>query len=128
MTITLHNPPGLAPPFSCYSHGASVESGARWLHVSGQIGVNRSGEVPEDPRQQIELAWRNLIAVLADAGMTVHDLVKVDGFITRQDMVPMFRELREHHFAGHAAATTLVVVAGLAESHLKVEIQAVAAK
>lgn len=128
MTLKLHNPPELAPPFSCYSHGVSVGSGARWLYVSGQVGVSRGGEVPEDPRQQIELAWSNLIAVLADAGMTAHDLVKVDGFITRQDMVPMFRELRERHFSGHAAATTLVVVAGLAEPHLKVEIQAVAAR
>jgi len=128
MKIKLHNPPTLAPPFSCYSHGASVAQDARWLFISGQDGVNRHGEVPEDPRQQIELAWSNLIAVLADADMSVNDLVKLDGFITQQDMVPTYRELRERHFAGHAAATTLVVVAGLAEPKLKVEIQAIAAR
>lgn len=128
MTIQLHNPSTIAPPFSCYSHGASAPASARWLHISGQVGVTPDGVVPDDAHKQIQLAWDNLIAVLNDAGMTVHDLVKVDGFITRHDMVPLYRLERERRFAGHAAATTMVIVAGLAEPNLLVEIQAVAAR
>ena len=128
MTIQLHNPASIAPPFSCYSHGASVPSGARWLYVSGQVGVTPEGVVSDDPEKQIELAWDNLLAVLADAGMTATDLVKVEGFITRADLVPLYRKEREQRFAGHAAATTLLIVAGLAEPNLLVEIQAVAAR
>lgn len=125
--IQLHNPPNIAPPFSCYSHGASVSGEARWLFVSGQVGVTRDGIVPADAEKQIELAWDNLLAVLADAGMTATDLVKVDGFITRKDLVAPYRKEREKRFAGHAAATTMVIVAGLAEPELLVEIQAIAA-
>jgi enamine deaminase RidA (YjgF/YER057c/UK114 family) len=128
MTIKLHNPPGIAPPFSCYSHGASAQGDARWLYVSGQVGVTTDGVVPDDPEKQIELAWDNLLAVLADAGMTVKDLVKIDGFITRPDLVPFYRKERERRFAGHAAATTMVIVAWLAKPNLLVEIQAVAAR
>lgn len=128
MAIQLHNPASIAPPFSCYSHGASAPSGARWLYVSGQVGVTPQGRVPDDPEKQISLAWDNLLAVLADAGMSVTDLIKVEGFITRADMVPLYRQERERRFAGHAAATTLVIVAGLAEPNLLVEIQAVAAR
>ncbi|WCM27334.1 RidA family protein [Sphingomonas sp. QA11] len=128
MTITLHNPATIAPPFSCYSHGASASENARWLYVSGQVGVTPDGTVPIDPRRQIELAWDNLEAVLADAGMGMTDLVKLDGFITRPDLVPLYRQERERRFAGHAAATTMVIVAGLAEPNLLVEIQAVAAR
>lgn len=128
MTIQLHNPAGMAPPFSCYSHGASAPAGARWLYVSGQVGVAPDGTVPDEPERQIELAWDNLMAVLADAGMSRADLVKVDGFITRPELVPLYRKIRERRFAGHAAATTLVIVAGLAEPNLVVEIQAVAAR
>lgn len=128
MTITLHNPAGIAPPFSCYSHGASASGDARWLYVSGQVGVTTDGIVPDDPEKQIELAWDNLLAVLADAGMTVRDLVKVDGFITQPELVPLYRKERERRFAGHAAATTMLIVAGLAENNLLVEIQAVAAR
>ncbi|MBN9219510.1 MAG: RidA family protein [Mesorhizobium sp.] len=128
MTITLHNPATIAPPFSCYSHGASASDNARWLHVSGQVGVTPDGIVPDEPKRQIELAWDNLEAVLADAGMSVTDLVKVDGFITRPDLVAIYRQERERRFAGHAAATTMVIVAGLAEPNLLVEIQAIAAR
>lgn len=128
MTITLHNPSEIAPPFSCYSHGASAPADARWLYISGQVGVTVDGNVPTSAQKQIELAWDNLFAVLASAGMSVTDLVKVDGFITSPDLVPLFREEREKRFAGHAAATTMVIVAGLAEPNLFVEIQAVAAK
>src|SRR4051794_20984008 len=88
MPITLHNPAGVAAPFSRYSHGASAPAGARWLHISGQVGATPDGTVPDDPERQMELAWDNLLAVLADAGMAVADLVKVDGFITRPDLVP----------------------------------------
>jgi enamine deaminase RidA (YjgF/YER057c/UK114 family) len=34
-----HNPPTIAPPFSRYSHGVEAPAKARWLHVSGQVGV-----------------------------------------------------------------------------------------
>lgn len=128
MTIKLHNPTSIAPPFSCYSHGASASANTRWLHVSGQVGVTPDGVVPVDPKKQIELAWDNVLAMLADAGMGVTDLVKVDGFITRPDLVPLYRQERERRFAGHAAATTMVIVASLAEPNLLVEIQAVAAR
>jgi len=128
MSIKLHNPATIAPPFSCYSHGASASGNARWLYISGQIGVTPDGVVPDDPEEQIRLAWENLIAVLNDAGMTVDDLVKVDGFITRPDMVSAYRKERERRFSGHATATTMVIVAGLAEPNLLVEVQAVAAR
>ena len=127
MTITLHNPAGVAAPFSRYSHGASAPAGARWLHISGQVGAAPDGTVPEDPERQMELAWDNLLAVLADAGMAVTDLVKVDGFIIRPDLLPLYRTVRERRLAGHATASTLVIVAGLVVPSLLVEIQAVAA-
>jgi enamine deaminase RidA (YjgF/YER057c/UK114 family) len=128
MTITLHNPTSIAPPFSRYSHGASAPAGVRWLYVSGQVGVTPDGVVPDDPERQITLAWDNVEAVLADAGMTVDNLVKVDGFITSPSLVPLYRKERERRFARHAAATTMVIVAGLAEPNLVVEIHAVAAR
>ncbi|BAN25863.1 endoribonuclease L-PSP [Caballeronia insecticola] len=48
MSIRLHNPAGIPPPFSCYSHSASAPADARWLHMSGQVGVTLEGTVPGD--------------------------------------------------------------------------------
>jgi enamine deaminase RidA (YjgF/YER057c/UK114 family) len=33
-----YNPDAVAPPFSRYSHAVETPAGARWLHVSGQVG------------------------------------------------------------------------------------------
>lgn len=126
--IQLHNPAGIAAPFSFYSHGASAPSQARWLYISGQVGVAPDGVIPDDAEKQIALAWDNVVAVLADAGMTVNDLVKVDAFVTRADVVPFYGKERERRLCGHAAASTTVVVAGLVAPKLLVEIQAVAAR
>lgn len=128
MSIELFNPVGIAPPFSRYSHGATAPADARWLYTAGQVGVTPEGVVPDDAEQQMELAWDNLFAIVAEAGMEVTDLLKVDGFVTRPDLIPLYREVRERRLAGHATASTLVVVAGLATPALLVEIQGVAAR
>ncbi|VBB17148.1 RidA family protein [Burkholderia stabilis] len=75
-----------------------------------------------------QLAWDNLFAVLADAGMKALDLVRVEGFLTRPDLVPLYRTVRERRLGGYASASTAVVVSGLVLPVLLVEIQAVAAK
>ncbi|VWC69842.1 putative endoribonuclease L-psp family protein [Burkholderia lata] len=128
MPLQLHNPAGIAEPFSRYSHGVSAPAQACWLHISGQVGAAPDGSVPDDPERQMELAWDNLFAVLADADMVASDLVKVDGFLTRPDLVPLYRTVRERRLGGHASASTVVIVSGLVVPALLVEIQAVAAK
>ena len=123
-----HKPSDIAPPFSAYSHGVSVEPGARWLHISGQVGITPEGDVPADLEAQTEQAWRNVLAVLADAGMGPHDLVKVTGYVTRKEAVPLYREVRDRLLDGAEPASTLIGVGGLAHPDWVVEIEAVAAK
>ena len=126
--LTRHKPAGVAPPFSSYSHGVAAPAGARWLHVSGQVGVRPDGSFAAEPREQLEQTWRNLLAVLADAGMGPRDLVKVTAFLTRPDEVPLYRETRDAALEGAEPASTLIIVAGLAHPDWLVEIEAVAAK
>lgn len=45
------------------------------LYISGEVGVLPNGSVPETMEAQAEACWQNIIAILADAGMTVADLV-----------------------------------------------------
>ena len=126
--LTSHNPAGIAPTFSSYSHGVEVPAGARWLHISGQVGVRPDGSFPEDPREQLTETWRNILAILGEAGMGPHDLVKVTAFLTRPDEVPLYRETRDAALQGAEPASTLLIVAGLAHPSWLVEIEAVAAK
>ena len=42
-----YKPDSVAPPFSRFSHAVEVPAGARWLHISGQIGVKPDGTIAE---------------------------------------------------------------------------------
>jgi 2-iminobutanoate/2-iminopropanoate deaminase len=126
--IEVFDPPEVHPPASAYSHGALVTEPARWLHVSGQIGVRPDGSVPESVSEQMEQMWDNLFAVLAHAGMTHRDLVKINVFLVDQRDVKLWRQIRDRRMQGHACAATLLIVHGLASSQLFCEIEAIAAQ
>jgi 2-iminobutanoate/2-iminopropanoate deaminase len=122
-----HNPTTVAPPFSRYSHGVAAPANARWLHVSGQVGVTPEGKVADGAEAQIEQAWRNVLSVLAAAGMGPHDLVKVTTFLIDRADLPMARAVRDRMLEGAAPASTLIFVAGLASPDWLVEVEAIAA-
>jgi enamine deaminase RidA (YjgF/YER057c/UK114 family) len=123
-----HNPAGIAPAFSNYALGVQAPANARWLYVSGQVGVDAEGNLAEGAIAQNEQAWRNVLAILADANMGPRDLVKVTAFLTRPEDTGIYREVRDAVLEGADPASTLIVVAGLASPDWLVEIEAVAAK
>ena len=123
-----HNPAGVAAPAAPYVHGMEVAPGARWLFISGQIGVHPDGRPGADAREQVELVWRNIALILRSAGMDVADIVKLTTFSTSAAHLPALREVRERVLAGHLPASTLLIVAGLAKPELLVEVEAYAAK
>ena len=125
--LTQHNPPSVAGPFSTYSHGVEAPPGMRWLHVSGQVAVDSQGNTPDDFDAQAALAFRNLGAVLASAGMSARDLVKVTVYLTRLDDLQALRAARDHFQGDARPASTLVVVQSLARPEWRVEIEAIAA-
>ena len=121
------NPKTVAPPFSRYSHGVEAPDNARWLHVSGQVGVTPEGQMLDGAEAQIEQAWRNVLSVLAAAGMGPRDLVKVTTFLIDRADLPTARAVRDRMLQGAEPASTLLFVAGLASPDWQVEIEAIAA-
>ena len=122
------NPPTIAPPFSRYSQAVEVPAGARWLHISGQVGVRPDGTLEEGFTAQAERAWDNLLAILAAAGMGPVDVVKANVYLTRGSDLAESRRIRDAKLAGAAPASTLAVVAALANPAWLFEVEAVAAK
>ncbi len=127
MPITLNNPAGVFPPGSRYSHAALIEGGGRRLVVSGQVGLAPDGRLDHDAEEQMRQALANLGAILAAHGMGPRNVAKINVFLTDQELVPLWRETRDAFFNGHAPASTLLVVAGLADSRFQVEVEAEAA-
>src|SRR5258708_38006346 len=102
--LKVHNPKSVAAPIGTYSHGIEVPPGARWLHVAGQIGGRPDGSVPSTIEEQTEVVWQNILAVLADAGMGIGDVVKITSFLTRHENFPRFAQVRGTFLATRPAA------------------------
>ena len=126
MSLQIHNPTSQAAPLGAYSNGISAPGSGRWLHVAGQIGVQPEGSVPADFAAQAEAAWHNLVGVLADAGMTASDLVKVTHYLVRADDLKDYNAVRSRYLGAARPASTLVIVQALARAEWLVEVEAVA--
>jgi 2-iminobutanoate/2-iminopropanoate deaminase len=74
---------------------------------------------------QARLASRNLGAQLAAAGMGFENLVKVTMIIPNAAEIPASRAARAEALNNHRPAST-VIVAALADSNWKIEIEGVA--
>lgn len=127
MTKT-YNPDSVAPPFSNYAHAVEAPGNARWLYVSGQLGVAKDGSVPADFAGQAEQAFRNVIAILKDAGMGVTDIVRINAYLTDKADIGDYRGIRDRMLNDHATASTMLVISALAAPQFKIEIEVVAAK
>lgn len=122
------DPPTVPAAFSRYSQGVTASAPTRWLHVSGQVGVSLDGTLPETFEEQAQGAWRNLLGVVAAAGMDPSNLVKVTAYITRPGDVGKYRTVRDSMLGEVRTASTLVVVAGLADPRWLIEIEGIAAE
>jgi enamine deaminase RidA (YjgF/YER057c/UK114 family) len=124
----LHNPQTIADPIGTYSHGVEVPPNARWLHVAGQIGLRKNGTLPASVEEQTEVAWQNIVEILAAAGMKVTDLVKITQYLTRLDHFPRYAATRVKFLAGHRPASTGLIISSLVKPEYLVEVEAIAAK
>jgi 2-iminobutanoate/2-iminopropanoate deaminase len=122
-----HSPDTVPKPPSRHAQAVESRSGLRWLHISGQIGIDAAGRLASTDLGQHEQIWSNIGHLLSAAGMSFSDLVKVTAYVTRPDQVGHYREVRDRVLNGVEVASTLVIVAALARPEWVVEIDAVAA-
>ena len=128
MAIKFHNPKTVSLAGK-YSLGAEVPQGARLLYVSGQVGVDSRGKLQVGIDKQVEQVWKNIAQVLKSGGMGLGDIVKITTFLTDSRFIVPYRTVRDRFFpAPPYPASTLLIVAGLADPGMLVEIEVVAAK
>ncbi len=126
--MKLVNPPTIVKPASKYAQGVKLKTAKRRLVISGQVGMRLDGTMEPTTRGQMERAWTNLLAVLADAGFERSHLVKITCFVTEPGMTALYRETRDAALQGHMCAATYLQIAGLASPEMKVEIEGEAVK
>lgn len=122
--MTFRNPESVHAPLASYSHHAEVNPGAKWLVLSGQVGMGKDGCIPEDTIAQVEMALDNILLNLQAAGMDKDNLVKLVFYFVGQHDAGQRRMVIDQKLGEHAPCMTVIYVAGLASDSLKVEIDA----
>lgn len=117
------NPANMPKPASNYVQAVEMTAPGRRLVVSGQIGVTPDGDMLEGYEAQAGQAWRNALAALEAAGMEIADIVAIRVYDVAPGDVAAYRQIRDRMLAGHAPASTYVIVAGLAHPALLTEIE-----
>ena len=126
---TLSNPDAVHKPAGPYHHTVLVSENARWLAISGQVGMDREGNIASGVRAQSEQVFHNIAACLEANGMQKEDLVKVTVYLTDARFLVDYRAARSAVFGDDIQpASTLVIVAGLASPDFLVEVEAWAAQ
>ena len=118
------NPLNVHKPLGLYSHQVEVRGSERLLVISGQVGMKEDGTVPEDPLEQIDIAFENIFRNLHAANMDVSDIIKLTYYLVGEFDTAKRRELVASKLQGHQPCSTLLYVAGLASPLYKVEIEA----
>ena len=110
-----------------YSPGWEV-SGGRVIFVAGQIPWNADGQTvcKGDVAGQTRQVFTNISAVLAEAGGTLDDVVKITVFAADIRYRDAINQVRTETFTEPYPASTQVAVASLVDPEWLVEIEAVA--
>jgi enamine deaminase RidA (YjgF/YER057c/UK114 family) len=94
---------------------------------SGQLGVALDENVPESAGEQAELCFRNIAAILSEAGMTLRDVIRINGYVTDRAYMLPYMQVRDRLVADPPPASTLVIVSGFSRPEFKVEVEVIAA-
>lgn len=121
------SPKSIRPPFARYSHGVEVPAGKRLVLCSGQLGIGPDDSIPDDAGAQAELCFSNIAAVLAEAGLGLKDIVRINAFVTDRAHMKPYMEVRDRLVVDPPPASTLIIVSGFSRPEFKVEIEVIAA-
>ena len=109
-----------------YSHAAKAGG---LLFLAGQVAQDQDGNVVGrgDVEAQAVQIFDNLRAVLASAGATLNDVVKLTTYTTNVAHRAKIAEVRARYFTSYFPPNTFLVVASLATPDYLLEIEAIAA-
>ncbi|MSP52439.1 MAG: RidA family protein, partial [Alphaproteobacteria bacterium] len=120
------SPPPSVHGSGTYSHGVLTSAGL--LFLSGQVAKNVKNQsigLGDFEAQAIQI-FENIRLILAEAGGSMADIVKINVYLTDGRYIDTYRAVRARYFSDPNPASTGVVVAGLASPEWLLEIEVVA--
>lgn len=107
-------------------HAVEVRTAERTVYVSGTMGLDVDGSPAASLKQQLDLIWSNIRAILGSADMTVDNIVRVTSYLRDASYAEANAAARVAAFSGRAVATTAIVAETLVREWL-VEVEVIAA-
>ncbi len=127
MELVPHNPTeGVYSTGGDWVHAMEVRGAERLLFVSGTMGLRPDSSAPRSLEEQLECVWNNLRAILASAGMTVDNIVRLTSYLRDPSYAEANAHARIRALGDRRIPTTAIVVQTL-ESDWLVELEVVAA-
>ncbi|MQA72913.1 MAG: RidA family protein [Solirubrobacterales bacterium] len=118
----------LSPPRGSFSQAIKVPAGAELLFVSGLTARDREGATMGigDIALQTETILKNLRRLLADAGSSLAEVVKLTLFVCDLERSPEVYAVRAHYFEKPYPASSMVGITRLVSPDQLIEIEAIA--
>ena len=122
--IELFEPDGMYRA-ATYAHAARA---GNTVYVAGQVARDERGELvaAHDAAGQARVVFDNLERVLAAAGATLRDVVKITTYLVDRDDSKAVSEERLRRFGEHRPPHTGLIIAGLGGPEVRVEVEVVA--
>lgn len=94
-----------------------------WLFLSGTTGFNyQIMTISENIIEQTEQCFTNMESVLIEAGFSWHDVIRVRYILpNRDDFEPCWPTIKK--YLGSVKPASTMIVAGLADLRMKIEIE-----
>ena len=117
-------------PKPMYSHSIEVPVGHRLLVISGQLGIDENGSIPDDAEALTALCLAAIEKLLKKSGLGRSDVLKLNGYVADRAHLGAYAKVRNDWASSLAIlpCSTLVVVSGFVRPEFLVEIEAIASK
>ncbi len=131
MSVRYLNPTGYPLPAGRFSHFSIAEAG-QIAFIAGQVAVNGEGvlQAPDDAGAQFPIVFDNVMTIVASMGATPSDVLDLTTYLVGPDALEQWRAARpvvyDRYYGDRAPPpNTLLVVSGLVDPAMRVEISAV---
>lgn len=100
-----------------------------WVFVSGTTGFDYTTmTISGDPESQCRQCLANIDQALREAGANASDIVRIHYYLVKADDFELCWPALREYFHDIRPAATMLVVAGLADARMKIEIEVTARK
>ena len=127
------NPTSVHHPVGMYTHFTKVKT-STFVFLAGQVSIDENNQIVGigDIGTQTRKAYENIGKILTEAGSSFSDVVQVRTYIVGQNNVDSYLETRAEIFktiypSNNYPPNTLLVIAGLLDPEMLIEIEIVAA-